>query len=46
MHQVGVWWDYFVPWVGDLGPKGMAAADVARIYKSPGVVSKNRLPRR
>jgi len=46
MHSVGVWWDYFVPWVGDLGPKDMAVVDVARIYKSPGVVTKNRLPRR
>jgi len=45
MHQVGVWWDYFVPWVGNLGPKGMPAADVVRIYKSQGVVNKDRLHR-
>jgi mannan endo-1,4-beta-mannosidase len=46
MHAMGVWWDYFIPWTGDLGPKGMNAAELNRIFHAPGVITKDKLPKR
>jgi len=37
MQRFGVWWSWFAPWTGTLGPTGMPAATVNRIYQSPAV---------
>jgi mannan endo-1,4-beta-mannosidase len=39
MQRFGVWWAWFAPWTGPLGPPGMPTATVTRIYQSPGVVT-------
>ena len=46
MRRFGVRWSYFVSWTGTLGPKGMSAADLKRLYAAPGVQNrdKTRLP--
>ncbi len=46
MQRLGVWWSYFVAWTGNLGPKGMPAATVTRIYQSPGAVTLEELQAR
>ena len=43
MHQVGVWWSYFAPWTGSLGPSSTPDATVIRIYQSPAVVTLDEL---
>jgi mannan endo-1,4-beta-mannosidase len=37
MQRFGVWWSWFAPWTGTLGPPGMPAPTVIRIYQSPAV---------
>ncbi len=37
MQRFGVWWSWFAPWTGNLGPPGMPTATVVRIYQSPAV---------
>ncbi len=37
MQRFGVWWAWFAPWTGTLGPAGMPTATVNRIYQSPAV---------
>lgn len=37
MQRFGVWWAWFAPWTGTLGPPGMPTATVIRIYQSPAV---------
>jgi mannan endo-1,4-beta-mannosidase len=39
MHQFGVWFAYFLPWTGSLGPTGMPAEMVVRVYQSTNVVT-------
>jgi mannan endo-1,4-beta-mannosidase len=34
MHQFGVWFSYFLPWTGSLGPAGMPVETVQRVYQS------------
>lgn len=37
MQRFGVWWSWFAPWTGTLGPSAMPTATVVRIYQSSGV---------
>lgn len=37
MQRFGVWWSWFAPWTGTLGPTGMPTATVDRIYQSSAV---------
>lgn len=37
MQRFGVWWSWFAPWTGTLGPTGMPTTTVNRIYQSPAV---------
>lgn len=49
MHQFGVWFAYFLPWTGSLGPTGMPAETVVRVYQSTNVVTleeANAIPSR
>lgn len=49
MHQFGVWFAYFLPWTGYLGPTGMPAETVVRVYQSTNVVTleeANAIPSR
>ena len=43
MHAFGVWWAWFAPWTGNLGPRGMPEETVIRIYQSPDVVTLDEL---
>lgn len=44
MHRLGVWFAYFVPWVGDLGPRKMDPQTLQRIYTSEAVITADELP--
>jgi len=39
MQQFGVWFAYFLPWTGSLGPTGMPAETVVRVYQSTNVLT-------
>lgn len=39
MQQFGVWFAYFAPWSGSLGPTGMPTNTVVRVYQSTNVVT-------
>jgi hypothetical protein len=44
-----VWFAYFLPWTGSLGPTGMPAETVVRVYQSTNVVTleeANAIPSR
>lgn len=43
MHQFGVWWAYFAPWGGSLGPGSEPASKVGRIYQSAEVLTLDEL---
>jgi len=39
MHEFGVWFSYFLPWTTHLGPMGMPAETVVRVYQSTNVIT-------
>ena len=39
MQRYGVWWAWFAPWTGSLGPSSAPAATVIRIYQSTNVLT-------
>jgi mannan endo-1,4-beta-mannosidase len=43
MHRFGVWWSWFSPWGGSVGPTSMPADTVIRIYQSPEVITVDEL---
>lgn len=43
MHKLGVTWDYFVSWPGEIRPPETAVSDLIRIYRSSAV--RNRTTR-
>ena len=39
MHRYGVWWAYFLPWAGSLGPAGEPASRIMNVYQSAEVLT-------
>jgi mannan endo-1,4-beta-mannosidase len=44
MLRFGVRWSFFLPWVGDLGPRKMSASELKRIFSQDRVITLEELP--
>ncbi len=40
MRRFGVYWSYFVPWTGNLGPQGLPKAELIRLYSAPSILNQ------
>lgn len=43
MHRLGVWFSYFLPWSGRLGPRGTPEEDVRATYGAPKVIARDEI---